>query len=363
MAADYYAVLEVTATASPEEIRAAYRRLARTYHPDTNSSADAVVRMRQVNEAWETLRDPARRAAYDRTRPAARVAPRPVRRQAPRQRPSPTVMRAQRAWQEEEDAPRTSKRTYDGDPSVDWYAVLGVPPDAPRQRIQKRLGELASQMGGADISATEFTRRRNEMREAWSVLSDPHVRAAYDAARREYVARGGKPPAPPEERGPEMTPGYRQGPVVINGMFIDKGAVLAGADLRGADLRGLDLAGIVLRDAKLQGAELQATSLRRADLRGADLSGVSLQWADLGHADCTGATLRQANLANAAIHATKFVRANLAGASLTNSVGPGVNLDYADVSRADFTGAKVTPSLIARAKTQGTIMPDGTTAP
>ena len=355
---DFYAVLEVAQTASAEEIRAAYRRLARVYHPDTNGSADAVVRMRQVNEAWETLRDATKRAAYDRTRSSPRVA-RPVRRQAPpRQRPAPSVVRDQRAWQEEEDAPRTTRRTYEGDPAKDWYAVLGVAPDAPRQRIQKRLGELAAQMGGADISATEFTRRRNEMREAWSVLSDPHVRAAYDVARKEHLARGAAP-APEPERGTEIPAGHRQGPVTINGLRVDKGADLSAADLRGADLRGLDLAGVVLRDAKLQGADLQAASLRKADLRGADVSGANLEWADLGHADCSGANFRQANMANSALHATKFVRAALAGASLVGAVGPGVNLDYADVSRADFTGAKITASLIERGKVEGTIFPDG----
>ncbi len=357
MVADFYAILEVTRAATFEEIRAAYRRLARTYHPDTNPSADAVLRMRQVNEAWETLRDTQKRDQYDRS---TRVARPPQPRRGPvvrRQQPSPATMRAQRAWQEEEDAPRTERRSYDGDPAIDWYAVLGVPSDAPRQRIQKRLGELAAQLSG-DISATEFTRRRNEMRQAWSILSDPHVRAAYDSARKDYLARGARP-APQPEPATDMPAGHKQGPVVINGIFVDKGAVLAVADLRGADLRGLDLAGIVLREAKLQGADLEGASLRRADLRGADLSGANLRFADLSHADCSGATLRQANLARASLNATKFIRSNLGGASFEAAVGPGINLDYADAARADFTAAKITASLIERAKLAETIFPDG----
>ena len=360
MAADFYARLEVTYAATFEEIRAAYRRLARAYHPDTNPSADAITRMREVNEAWETLRDTQKREQYNRTLRVARPA-QPVRRgpTVRRQPPSAATARAQRAWQEEEDAPRAERRTYDGDPAVDWYAILGVRPDAPRQQIQKRLGELASQLGGADISATEFTRRRNEMRAAWAVLSDPHVRAAYDAARRDYAAFGARP-APAPEPATEMPAGHKQGPVVINGLFVDKGAVLPVADLRGADLRGLDLAGIVLREAKLQGADLEGASLRRADLRGADLSGANLRWADLSHADCSGATLRQANLARASLNATKFIRSNLGGASFEAAIGPGVNLDYADVARTDFTAAKITASLIERAKLNETIFPDGT---
>ncbi|WP_322794989.1 DnaJ domain-containing protein, partial [Tepidiforma sp.] len=77
---DYYAELEVAATASLEEIRAAYRRLARAHHPDTNPDPAAAERMRRLNEAWEVLRDPVRRADYDRTRP--RPGPRPFARTA-----------------------------------------------------------------------------------------------------------------------------------------------------------------------------------------------------------------------------------------------------------------------------------------
>jgi preprotein translocase subunit Sec63 len=65
---DYYAILQVHPRAEPEVIEAAYRRLTRKYHPDVSEQADAGQRMRELNEAFEVLGDPARRRAYDRHR-------------------------------------------------------------------------------------------------------------------------------------------------------------------------------------------------------------------------------------------------------------------------------------------------------
>lgn len=65
---DLYEILQVHPSAHPEVIQAAYRRLAQIYHPDRNPSPDAAERMAEINRAWDVLRDPARRAAYDRER-------------------------------------------------------------------------------------------------------------------------------------------------------------------------------------------------------------------------------------------------------------------------------------------------------
>ena len=64
-AIDYYAVLELGPGASDAEIRTAFRRLARQYHPDVNPDPAAAERFRSVVAAYETLSDPARRAAYE----------------------------------------------------------------------------------------------------------------------------------------------------------------------------------------------------------------------------------------------------------------------------------------------------------
>src|SRR5438876_7796533 len=60
-----YEVLQVSAKASPEVIQAAYRVLARSYHPDVNASPNAARMMRQLNAAYKVLSDPERRARYD----------------------------------------------------------------------------------------------------------------------------------------------------------------------------------------------------------------------------------------------------------------------------------------------------------
>ncbi len=63
---DYYEVLGVSRDASPDDIRKAYRALARKYHPDVNKEADAETRFKEINEANSVLSDPEKRAIYDR---------------------------------------------------------------------------------------------------------------------------------------------------------------------------------------------------------------------------------------------------------------------------------------------------------
>jgi curved DNA-binding protein len=62
---DYYTTLGVGKAATPEEIKRAYRKLARKYHPDVSKESDAEARFKEVSEAYEALSDPERRAAYD----------------------------------------------------------------------------------------------------------------------------------------------------------------------------------------------------------------------------------------------------------------------------------------------------------
>jgi curved DNA-binding protein CbpA len=88
-AADPYKVLQVDPEAEDEVIQAAYRRLARRYHPDVAPGPEAAARMAAINAAWDRIGDPVVRATFDRERAIRLAHAEEVARQAA-SRPAPT---------------------------------------------------------------------------------------------------------------------------------------------------------------------------------------------------------------------------------------------------------------------------------
>lgn len=65
---DYYKVLGIAPDATPDDVKKAYRRLARKFHPDVSKEPDAEAKFKEVGEAYEVLKDPEKRAEYDQLR-------------------------------------------------------------------------------------------------------------------------------------------------------------------------------------------------------------------------------------------------------------------------------------------------------
>lgn len=73
MPRDYYAILGIASDASQETIRRAFRQKARRLHPDVNRSPDALIHFQELQNAYEILKDPARREQYDQSEPLPEI--------------------------------------------------------------------------------------------------------------------------------------------------------------------------------------------------------------------------------------------------------------------------------------------------
>jgi DnaJ domain len=125
---DPYKVLQVDPSAEQEVIEAVYRRLARKYHPDANPAPEATARMRDLNAAYEILKDPERRAEHDLRRWAKKWSwtdqPAPQAGAEPAAEPGPD--RGRRANGQSPWSDRPSCWRHATLPAVDACCVCGV---------------------------------------------------------------------------------------------------------------------------------------------------------------------------------------------------------------------------------------------
>ena len=194
---DPYKILQVDSEAEDEVIQAAYRRLARKYHPDLAASPDAANRMAAINAAWELIGEPAKRAAYDRERVPLATTPVQPARGTDRTQPAsgsggtssastPPPETVSRDW--------TSGRSTQGSGyqesmhSADGFGAAGPPPGRPSGTVLNfgryagwSLGEVAR----SDMEYVEWLDRapigRNYRQEIDEILRKSGRRKSADA--------------------------------------------------------------------------------------------------------------------------------------------------------------------------------------
>ncbi len=215
---DYYEVLQVSREADQEVIGAAYKKLAQKYHPDVSDVADADERMRELNEAFETLNDPVRRAEYDdllQTSPSS-------------------------------DA---SIERYGDLP--DYYAVLGVPPGSGRRTIAEAYDRLSRELQPDENAPPGDPERMRQVDEAFDFLDNAQRREEYDRSR-----------------GIERLPEARRGLLADRGVLLAVALILSGiaAMVAAALVLFVDFSGgeeeaagpLVTTDSGLQYVDLKA---------------------------------------------------------------------------------------------------------
>lgn len=160
-APDPYKILQVDPEAEDEVIVAAYRRLARKYHPDVAAGPEAAARMAAINAAWDVIGDPVRRAAYDRERAIHAALTRSRGGRAPHSAGAATDAGARSAGQPPREPQSVSRDWTSGrssvgggyDPSMrtaDGDSAAGPPPGSPSGSVLNfgryrswSLGEIA----------------------------------------------------------------------------------------------------------------------------------------------------------------------------------------------------------------------------
>jgi DnaJ-class molecular chaperone len=184
MPEDFYQTLELPRTASPGDIKRAFRRLARKYHPDLNpGDPTAEDRMEDLNLAYEVLSDKKRRADYD-------VFSRETTPEKPRKQEPSFEEAAARAAALERLSP---------------YEILGVPPKATYRAIRDAFSSFVATHGEAAISDPAAALAYQHIKSAYRLLS------SYERRRRYHADHGLPEPPHPENEDAERPLGVMDG--------------------------------------------------------------------------------------------------------------------------------------------------------
>ena len=164
---DYYSILGVDPSATVDDIRRAFRQLARKYHPDVNPDPDAEERFHEINTAYQVLMDTSLRAEYDTAR-AGGTPPQP------RSRPGSQQDIRRFYFQRRVRAATDRRATWN------YYDVLGVQSNAPEETVVRAYQRLYREFyhGREHDPGTDAIFQ--EIEEAREVLLDPEKRHAYD---------------------------------------------------------------------------------------------------------------------------------------------------------------------------------------
>ena len=177
---DYYGILGVPSTASPDDIRRAFRQLALRYHPDVNKSSDAEDKFQAIYAAYQVLIDPANRAEYDQRRSdtAQTTTPGATRRRGDGHRARPGA-------ENQQDVRRfyfQRRIRAATDPGATWnyYDVLGVRSNAPEETIVRAYQWLYREFYHGSKRDPGTAAILREITDARDALVDPERRLAYD---------------------------------------------------------------------------------------------------------------------------------------------------------------------------------------
>jgi curved DNA-binding protein CbpA len=162
MPEDHYQTLELPRTASPSEVKRAYRRLARKHHPDFNpGDPSAEDRMEEINRAYEVLCDKHKRDEYD-------------------------IYYRQNGHREEHKAP--SKETFEDAARraaalerLSPYEILRVSPKASHREVRDAFGKFVATYGEAALSNPAAALAYQHMKSAYYLLSNYERRRRYNA--------------------------------------------------------------------------------------------------------------------------------------------------------------------------------------